>query len=164
MTFIHHELDGSGSCIGYRAMHQMCIRNGLMVSPIIVGQIMKRLDPIGANVRRKETLKSRLYYSLGQNWVGNFDGYDKLKPYGFEMHGCIDGYSRRILCLSVIRSNKGPKEVCNLYFNYLFIAKGAPQKIVADRGTENVNIAGSQRFLRRNHSDNSSGYFSLENQ
>ena len=36
----------------------------------------------------------------------------------------------------------------NLYFNYLLIAKGVPRKIIADRGTENVNIAVSQRFLR----------------
>ena len=46
------------------------------------------------------------------------------------------------------RSNKDPKEVCNLYFNYLLVAKGVPQKIVADRITENVNIACSERFLR----------------
>ena len=92
------------------------------------------------------------------------DGYDKLKSYDFGIHGCMDGYSRHVLWLSVIRSNKDPKEVCNLYFNYLLVAKGVPRKIMADRGTE--NIAGSQRFLRWNHSDDSSGIrvFSLENQ
>ena len=76
------------------------------------------------------------------------NGYDKLKSYDFEIHGCMDGYSRHVLWLSVIRSSKDPKEVCNLYFNYLLVAKGVPQKIVADRLTENVNIAGSERFLR----------------
>ena len=29
------------------------------------------------------------------------DGYDKLKPFGFCFHGCIDGYSRRIILLEV---------------------------------------------------------------
>ena len=90
------------------------------------------------------------------------DGYDKLKPYDFEVHGCTDGSSRRVLWLSFIRSNKDPKEVCNLYLNYLLIAKGVPGKIVADRDTENVNIAGSQRFFRQNHSDNLSGYHSFQ--
>ena len=33
---------------------------------------------------------------------------------------------------------------------------------MADRGTKNVNIARSQRFLRRNHSDNLSGYHSFQ--
>ena len=46
----------------------------------------------------------------------------------------------------------------NLYLNYLLIAKGIPRKIVADRNAENVNIGGSQRFFRRNHSGDSSGY------
>ena len=27
----------------------------------------------------------------GPNYVWHCDGYDKLKPYGFPIHGCIDG-------------------------------------------------------------------------
>ena len=60
-----------------------------------------------------------------------------------------------------LRSNKDPMEVCNLYFYYLLIAKGIPQKLVAHRGKENVSIADSQRF-RQNHSDNLSGYQSFQ--
>ena len=111
-----------------------------MVSRVIVAQIMKHLDPI-VNTRRRRTLRRRFFYSPGPDWVWYLDGYSKSKPYDFEIHGCIDGYSRHVLWLSVIRSNKNRKEVCNLYFNYLLIAKGVPRKIVADRGTENVNIA-----------------------
>ena len=85
-----------------------------------------------------------------------------LKPYGFQIHGCIDGYSMCVLWLGVIRSSKDPKEVRNLYFNYHLIAKGIPRKIVADRGTEKMNIAGSQRFSRGNHSDDSSAYQSFQ--
>ena len=48
--------------------------------------------------------------------------------------------------------------MCSLYLNFLLIAKGVPQKIVADQGTENVNIAGPQIFLGRNHSDSLSEY------
>ena len=29
------------------------------------------------------------------------DGFDKLKPYGFPIHGCIDGFSRKLLWLEV---------------------------------------------------------------
>ena len=117
VTFIQHEFKSSGSCIGYRAMHQRCIRNDLMVSLVIVAQIMKYLDTIGVNTWKRGTLRCRLYYSPGQNRVCYLDGYDKLKPYGFEIHGCIDGYSRYILWLSVTRSNKDPKEEYKLYFN-----------------------------------------------
>ena len=126
VTFIQHELEGSGSCIGYRAMYQRCIRNGLMVSRVIVAQVMKHLDLTVVNTRKRRTLRRQLYYSQDQIWVSHLDGYDKLKPYSFEIHGCIDGYSRRVLWLSVLRSNKDPKEVCNLYLKYLLIAKGVP--------------------------------------
>ena len=87
---------------------------------------MKHFDRIDVNTRGRQTLRRRLFYSQGPNWVWRLDGYDKLKSYGFEIHGCIDGYSRRVLWLSVIRSNKDRKEVCNLYLNYLSIAKGVP--------------------------------------
>ena len=87
VIFIQYELEGCGSCISYRAMHQRCIRNGLMVSQVIVTQIMKHLDPIGASTGRRGTLRRRLYYTTGPNWVWHSDGYSKLKPYGFEIHG-----------------------------------------------------------------------------
>ena len=62
----------------------------------------------------------------------------------------------------VVQSNKDPVEVYN--FDYLLIAKGerVPQKIMADRGAENINIAGSQRFLKRDYSDLLSGYQGLQ--
>ena len=41
------------------------------------------------------------------------------------------------------------------------VIKGVPHKIVADRGTENVFIGGSQRFLRRNHEDDLAGHLSF---
>ena len=151
VSFIQHEFQGSGSCIGYCAMQQRCIKNQLNVSQAIGAQIMKELDPVGADARQRRTLMGCLYYSKGPNWVWHLNSYDKLKPLGFEIHGCIDGYSRHVLWLNVLRSNKDPKEVCSIFINYLTVMKGVPRKIVADRGTQNVFIAGSQRFLRRNH-------------
>lgn len=32
-------------------------------------------------------------YMQGPNQVWHLDGFDKLKPYGFCIHGCIDGKS-----------------------------------------------------------------------
>ena len=77
MTFIQHKLEGSGSCIGYRAIHQRCIKNNVMVSRVIVAQIMKHLNPIGVNTRRRGILRRWLYYSQGPNWFWHLDGYDK---------------------------------------------------------------------------------------
>ena len=61
----------------------------------------------------------------------------------------------------MLRSNKDPKEVCNLFINYLTVMKGVPRKIVADHETDNVFIAGSQRFLRRNHKNDLAGHSSF---
>ena len=122
---------------------------------------MKELDPVGVDARRRRTLRRSLYFNKGPNWVWHLDGYDKLKPFGFQIHGGINGYSRRVLWLNLLKSNKDPKEVCNLFVNYLTVIKGVPRKIVADRGTESVFIAGSQRFLRRSHEDDLAGYLSF---
>ena len=46
-----------------------------------------------------------------------FSGYDKLKPYGFSIHGAICGYSRRILWMEVVRSNKNPSVIAEIFLN-----------------------------------------------
>ena len=50
--------------------------------------------------READTSNSGYGYRMmhqGPNYAWHIDGYDKLKPYGFALHGCIDGYSRKIL-------------------------------------------------------------------
>ena len=44
-------------------------------------------------------------------------GYEKLKPYGFPIHGAIDGYSRKILWLEVARSNNKPEIPAAFYLD-----------------------------------------------
>ena len=34
-----------------------------------------------------------LFTSQGPNFAWHCDGYDKLKPFGLPIHGCIDGYN-----------------------------------------------------------------------
>ena len=119
---------------------------------------MKELDPEGVVRRQRHQLQRRKYYSKGPNYVLHLDGYDKLKPFGFAIHACIDGYSRKVLWLSLLQSNKDPKLVCHLFTDYFRSLGGVPRNIVGDRGTENVHIAAAQRFLRRNHTDSMSGF------
>ena len=65
----------------------------------------KRIDPEGSEMRHACTLRRRKYISSGPNAVWHADGYDKLKLYGFPIHGAIDGFSRRVLWIDVTRSN-----------------------------------------------------------
>ena len=148
---------GSWASLGYRSVHQKCVKEGLRVSRRNVATILKHLDPEGVERRRRNSLQRRNYYSKGPNYVWHLDGYDKLKPYSLTVHACIDGYSRRILWLKVGITNKDPKVVCRYFTDFVLELNGIPRKIVDDRGTENVNIARMQRFLRRNHPDSMAG-------
>lgn len=72
-------------------------------------KLLKAADPIGNENRKYHKLKRREYRSKvretvcalfcdslssiyqGPNFCWHMDGYDKLKPFGFAVHGCIDG-------------------------------------------------------------------------
>ena len=57
------------------------------------------------------------YHTKGPNFIQKLDGYDKLKPYGFCIHGCIDGYSRQIMWLEVERTNYHPGVVVSYFID-----------------------------------------------
>ena len=127
--------------IDYSEMHQWAIRNDFWVSRVVVAQIMKPLDHISIDARRKRVLRHCLFDSRDPiEFVISLDGHNKLRLYGFEIHGCIDIYSPQVLWSIVIWPNKDATDVCNLYFNLSITSNGAPWKNVVDRGTENVNI------------------------
>lgn len=152
------ELRGSSSLLGYRSMHQRLTNDyGLVVPRNVVRQILKILDPEGVQARSRHRLRRRLYSAKGPNFLWHIDGYDKLKPFGFCIHGAIDGYSRRILWLEVASSNNDPEIIAHFYSEYVGLIGGTARIIRSDRGTENVNVAAMQRFFRRSSSDDFGG-------
>ena len=42
------------------------------------------------------SLLTSLFVYKGPDFVWHIDGYDKLKPYGFTIHGCVDGLAHLI--------------------------------------------------------------------
>ena len=91
---VMHELNGSGSIVGYRAMHQRIRNNhGLVVTRETVRHVLRVVDPDGVEARSKHRLTRRKYKARGPNDRWHIDGYDKLKHFGFCIHGAIDGYS-----------------------------------------------------------------------
>lgn len=52
---------------------------------------LRLLDPEGVSSRRSHRLIRRTYRSKGPNYLIHTDGYDKIKQYGFAIHGAIDG-------------------------------------------------------------------------
>ena len=83
----------------------------------------------------------------------HMDGNDKLKPYGFSIHGCIDGYSRKLLWLEVSSTNKDPSVVLHHYLNAIKHSNIVPSILRCDRGTENFLTGDVQTLFRSDHND-----------
>jgi len=74
---------------------------------LLLGLLLGLLDPVGVAIRKKRRLNRRVYSSKviitdSKNEIGDYfiqgpkycwhiDGNDKLVPYGFAIHGGIDG-------------------------------------------------------------------------
>ena len=67
-------------------------KKGVIVKRARVMSCLRELDPDGIDSRRQKRLRRQAYHSKGPNFIWHIDGYDKLKPYGFSVHGCIDGF------------------------------------------------------------------------
>ena len=163
---VGEELRGSGNSIGYRQMHQrVLVDHSLVVARETVRIILKTLDPEGVLLRSRHRFRRRRYSVKGPNYMWHLDGYDKLKTFGFPIHGAIDGYSRRILWLRVMCTNNDPQVIAGFYIQCIKQiggrgGGGVSQEfcvVIGDNGTENSTVAGIQRFLRRHSTDALSG-------
>ena len=99
-----------------------------------------------------------MYSTVGPNHVWHIDGYKKLKPFGFCIHGAVDGYSRRVMWLKVGQSNNDPRVIAKYYIDCVQEIGGTARIIRADCGTENVYVAGfnndSESFVYRKSCSN----------
>lgn len=148
LTALNKELEGSGQSLGYRAMWlRLKQKYGLFVKRDTVLKLLWELDPEGVVRQKSKRMKRRQYISPGPSFTWHLDGYDKLKPFGFCLHGAIDGYSRKVLWLEVGPSNSDPKVIAHHYLTCVESTGHAPSMIRCDLGTENTNVAYIQPFL-----------------
>ncbi|KAF7326242.1 Integrase catalytic domain-containing protein [Mycena kentingensis (nom. inval.)] len=99
---------------------------------------LRRVDEIGVLVRWAGNLKRRVYKVRGSNALWHHDGNEKLRRWGFYVHGCVDGYSRFIVYLAVA-SNKRKATVAEL-FKGAVTRMGWPSRVRGDYGTENNEV------------------------
>ena len=155
---VEEELRGSGSLLGYRAMRQRLInQHRLVTTREVVRHVLRVFDPEGVEHRSQHRLRRRIYRCKGPNYLWYIDGYDKLKPFGFCIHGAIDGFSRRILWLEVTSLNNDPRIVAQYFLDYARQLGGTARIVRGDRGSENGNLAAIQRFFRRSMNDDFQG-------
>ncbi|KAL5463948.1 hypothetical protein EMCRGX_G032900 [Ephydatia muelleri] len=128
---IRHELKTSNCLLGYRAMwrlHVLQTKYGYKTKRLLtlgatVMMLLAVMDPAGSRQRRMRRLQRRRYWNQGPNWCWHIDGYDKLKPYGFPIHACIDGFSRKIIWLELTSTNNDPQVVASFYLDALLKQK-----------------------------------------
>ena len=113
---IQAELNGSGSSLDYRAMWRTVVsKYGIHTPRSVIERLLRELDVAGTEQRRSHRLQRREYRNPEPNYCWHGDGYEELKPYGFLIHGFIDGYSRRVLWLSFSRTNNNSAVVARYF-------------------------------------------------
>jgi hypothetical protein len=122
---VWRELSASGVQLGYRALWRRIRRKyKAVVSRKTVMMALRQIDPVDSMSRKQHKLQRRVYYNKGPNYVWHIDGYDKLKPFGFSVHGCIDGFSRRIIWLEVGTTNNDPGVIAYYYIQSIKLLQG----------------------------------------
>jgi hypothetical protein len=126
---------------GIRRMKGFLTARGINLQWERVRSSLWRVDPEGIILRSMQLnlVNRRRYFVPGPLFLWHLDGNHKLIRWGFVIHGCIDGYSRRIMFLKASTNN-----LANTVFN-LFIEVvdrfGLPQRVWGDQGVENVDVA-----------------------
>ena len=64
------------------------------------------------------------------------DGYDKLKPYGIAISGCIEGFSRYIVWMEAYTTNNDPRVIADYFVSSPARLGECPERLLADRGKE----------------------------
>ena len=157
LAFVQNEILTNGQMQGYHWLHLRAVQQGFVVSQDTIRRIIKLVDPQGVELRRARRLRRRQYSCRGPNALWHMDGYDKLKPYGICIHGCIDGFSRYVLWMEAYTTNNDPKVVASYFIKTVSSIVGCPERLRADRGTENGCVEEMQMFFRRNHPDSFAG-------
>ncbi|KAJ8018956.1 hypothetical protein HOLleu_42757 [Holothuria leucospilota] len=150
---IGEEIESSGRLHGYRWMHNKLKNNGFNTSKETVLELLRILDPEGVQIRRRRRLRRRRYNGHGPNFILHLDSYDKLRPYGVCINGCIGGYSRRVLWLEAYNTSSDPSLIAGYFMKKVQELGGTLRVVRADMGTENGTDRDMQIFLRWDDAD-----------
>ena len=118
-------------------MHQKCWLNNIITDRETFRILLRLLDSEGVDLRSRNRLRRRVYHSRGPNYVWHIDGYDKIKPFGIAISGCIDGFSRKMLWLEAYKTNNDPKVIAGYFMDAVVTAGGCPARVRFDLRTEN---------------------------
>ena len=125
------------------------LKYGVNISKEHVRKALVDIDPEGVSMRKKKTIKRRTYETNGPFDVFHIDGNYKLKRFGVVIHGCIDGFSRKLIWLFVSTTNNDPLVAANFYLKAITYLSRAPNTLRMDLGTESVYCEELQVFFTK---------------
>ena len=70
-----------------------------------------------------------------------------MRPFGFYVQGCIDGFGRKIIWLHVANANKDPAAIAYYFLKEIEAFNGPAIKIRADLESENSYLYAIQTFF-----------------
>lgn len=122
-----------------------------------VSRLLRLVDPTGVENRKRQRLKRRKYFVPSPYYIFHIFGHDKLKPYGFAIHGAICGFSRKGMWLTVGTTNNKSQVIAHHYLKHASDFGYTPRIIRYDAVTENTQIGLIHRGLRNDHANKSAG-------
>ena len=135
--------------------HRLREKYILNVKQSTVLEMLRVIDPQGVEERSRYKLKRRRYSVPGPNYMYHIDGFDKLKKFGFAIHGCVD--SKKVMWLHVSTTNNKPEVIAYYYLQCIREFNVLPNIIRSNRGTENSLIHLLHMGLRYYHNDENAG-------
>lgn len=112
---------------------------GILVQRERIRESLRRVDPMGCQLRKRIALHRREYQVKSPNALWHLDGHHKLIRWRIVTHGGIDGYSRLVTYLHVSTNNRA--ETVLSAFSKAVDEFGLPTRIRIDKGGENVLVA-----------------------
>ena len=89
---------------GERLLMGHLVALGIIVPRSRLRASIHRIDPVNTELRRRVTVRRRVYFAQGPNSVWHIDGHHKLIRWRFVTHGGIDGYPHTVLMYRRMRA------------------------------------------------------------